>query len=126
MLWKNARLVPREIYTKQRFLSKKRMFTAEVQADLLTREIRDGATLTINHADELSKPLTDLAQEIEAVFEVGIQINLYASWGRINGFPKHFDEHDVFILQLEGRKDWRIWHPTIEHPLTFTGTEPAP
>ncbi|HSI44605.1 MAG TPA: cupin domain-containing protein [Methylophilus sp.] len=32
-------------------------------------------------------------------------------------FGKHWDTHDVFILQLSGRKHWKVYQPTFEQPL---------
>jgi ribosomal protein L16 Arg81 hydroxylase len=36
-------------------------------------------------------------------------------------FGKHWDTHDVFAIQLIGRKRWRLFAPTFPLPLTFQG-----
>ena len=46
-----------------------------------------------------------------------VNVNLYASWRRDNGFGLHWDDHDVFILQIAGAKDWQIYPDTAPHPL---------
>ena len=43
-------------------------------------------------------------------------VNLYAGWRTENGFPVHWDDQDVLILQLEGRKHWKVWEPTRLYP----------
>ena len=40
-----------------------------------------------------------------------VQINAYLSPAAAKGLELHFDFHDVFVLQLDGRKRWRVWEP---------------
>ena len=46
-----------------------------------------------------------------------IQANAYLSPPGENALPPHYDTHDVFILQLFGVKNWRIWDSSRELPL---------
>ena len=46
-----------------------------------------------------------------------IQVNLYAGWHSEPGFNVHWDDHDVIVLQLAGRKKWMIYGETRKHPL---------
>ena len=41
-----------------------------------------------------------------------MQINAYLSPSSARGLDVHFDYHDVFVVQLEGTKRWRVWAPT--------------
>ena len=41
-------------------------------------ELRDGATLVLDAVDELQAPITELAESLERVFRVRIQVNAYA------------------------------------------------
>lgn len=43
--------------------------------------------------------------------------NGYAAFGGEGTFAKHWDTHDVFAIQLIGRKRWRIFSPTLAIPL---------
>lgn len=43
--------------------------------------------------------------------------NAYLSPSHSQGFSIHYDPHDVFILQLEGRKQWTIYGRHVEFPL---------
>ena len=40
--------------------------------------------------------------------------NLYITAVGHRGLVLHWDDHDVFILQLTGSKHWRVWEPFIE------------
>ena len=83
----------------------------------LTRQLREGATLVLDAVDELYSPLRELAEGLEFVFHEHVQINLYAGWQTSRGFDLHFDDHDVFILQVAGRKRWKVYGMTEPHPL---------
>jgi hypothetical protein len=48
-----------------------------------------------------------------------VQINAYLSPAAARGLELHFDYHDVFVLQLDGCKRWRVWEPLerTRHPV---------
>jgi ribosomal protein L16 Arg81 hydroxylase len=83
----------------------------------LTKQLRRGATLVLDAADELFEPLRELAEGLEYHFHEHVQINLYAGWQTTRGFDLHFDDHDVFILQVTGRKRWSVYGMTKPYPL---------
>ncbi|HEY9226782.1 MAG TPA: cupin domain-containing protein [Gemmatimonadaceae bacterium] len=82
-----------------------------------TRALRDGATLNINAVHELHEPIARLAETMEDVFHERVQANLYASWQTVNGFDLHWDGHDVFVVQVAGRKQWGIYGSTLADPV---------
>jgi hypothetical protein len=81
------------------------------------RHLRDGATLILDAVDELHSPITDLAEALESVFRVRVQVNAYAGWRTSHGFDLHWDDHDVLVLQIAGRKRWKVWGMTRKFPL---------
>jgi hypothetical protein len=83
----------------------------------LARQLREGATLVLDAVDELSEPVEELAQNLELFFRERVQVNLYAGWQTSRGFDLHWDDHDVFILQVAGRKRWSVYGQTRPHPL---------
>ncbi len=46
-----------------------------------------------------------------------MQINAYITPPQNRGFAPHYDVHDVFVLQVSGRKHWRIHAPVVTDPL---------
>jgi hypothetical protein len=67
--------------------------------------------------DELSAPVEELAKGLELFFRERVQVNLYAGWQTSRGFDLHWDDHDVFILQVAGRKRWSVYGQTRPYPL---------
>jgi ribosomal protein L16 Arg81 hydroxylase len=90
---------------------------ARIRAADLTTQLRDGATLVLDAVDELHAPITQLAESLERVFRVRIQVNAYAGWRTSHGFDLHWDDHDVFVLQVAGRKQWQVYGMTRKYPL---------
>lgn len=78
--------------------------------------LRDGATLIVDAVNELSPPLQDLCDRLSAEFLASCQANLYACWGQTRGFDVHWDDHDVFVVQVEGRKRWALYGSNLPHP----------
>jgi ribosomal protein L16 Arg81 hydroxylase len=104
---------------------KQRVNIPRLRVAEFTEHLRAGATLILDAVDELHTPLTRLASALELTFRERIQINLYAGWRTSHGFDLHWDEHDVFILQIAGRKRWRIYGETRPAPIA-NDIEPPP
>jgi ribosomal protein L16 Arg81 hydroxylase len=81
----------------------------------------------LDAVDELCAPITEIAEGLERVFHEHVQVNCYAGWRTQRGFDLHWDDHDVFILQVTGRKRWSVYGMTQPFPLTREGnTAPKP
>ena len=46
-----------------------------------------------------------------------MQANAYVTPPQNQGFSAHYDVHDVFVLQIDGEKQWRIHSPVLMSPL---------
>lgn len=86
------------------------------QSDV-TRLLSKGATISLRGLESHSPSLQRLCAAVEWLFWCPVQINAYLSGDGAAGLPIHHDTHDVFILQLEGRKTWRLYEPLIALPL---------
>ncbi|WP_367043903.1 cupin domain-containing protein [Streptomyces sp. Je 1-332] len=89
----------------------------------LNQRLADGATLVLDGIDELHAPIEQLAADIEHVVRERVQVNCYASFGPQPAFDTHWDDHEVLVLQVHGRKRWRVFAPTRPHP-TRRDTQP--
>ncbi|HEV7892507.1 MAG TPA: cupin domain-containing protein, partial [Pyrinomonadaceae bacterium] len=88
-----------------------------IKSSELTKQLREGATLVLDAVDELSEPVEELAVRLELLFREHVQVNMYAGWQTSRGFDLHWDDHDVFILQVAGRKRWSVYGETRRAPL---------
>lgn len=79
--------------------------------------LRQGATLIINSMQRLDPVVEHFADALGRDMNTRININAYTSWPSKQGFDCHFDRHDVFIVQLEGSKTWKVFEPTQPFPL---------
>ncbi|MGV9387051.1 cupin domain-containing protein [Nonomuraea sp. NPDC003707] len=82
----------------------------------LAKLLRGGATLVMDAIDELHAPIQQMAADLERTLHERVQVNCYASFGPQPGFHTHWDDHEVLVLQVHGRKRWRIFGPTRPHP----------
>lgn len=89
----------------------------------LTEQLRNGATLVLDAVDEFHDPIDALAAGLERELREHVQVNAYGSWGSTRGFDLHWDDHDVLVVQVAGRKRWQIWGPTRRWPM-FRDIEP--
>lgn len=92
----------------------------------LRRELQQGATLVLSHIENLSPELKQLSAALERLFRVYVNINLYAAFGTDEGFGLHWDNQDSLVLQLGGRKRWRVYEPTRLYPMASDKSTPVP
>lgn len=83
----------------------------------LAGAVEDGWTLVLNKAYTLWRPLLQVASLLEQYFEVPTSGNLFITPPRSKGFSLHFDNTDVFFVQLAGVKRWRVYAPILEAPM---------
>lgn len=78
---------------------------------------RRGATLRVNRVQRYWKPLREACRGLERRFGFPARANLYCTPGGAAPSKRHYDTHDVFVLQISGRKSWRVFRPVVELPL---------
>jgi hypothetical protein len=68
-----------------------------------------GASLVVSQFHETHPPLQRFCRGLERFFLHAAQANIYLTPPAAQGFRTHYDTHDVLVLQVEGRKRWRVW-----------------
>jgi len=89
----------------------------QVSDDKLVRLFADGSTLVLQGLHRVWPPIISLCQQLAAELGHPVQANAYVTPPQNQGFSDHYDVHDVFVLQIEGEKRWRIHAPVYEAPL---------
>jgi ribosomal protein L16 Arg81 hydroxylase len=80
------------------------------------RAVAHGKTLLITGMHQRCLAIAALGRNLEAQFGCRVHINLYLTPPGAQGFEAHFDTHDVFVLQIDGDKHWRLYNPARELP----------
>ncbi len=83
--------------------------------------IKKGATLVINNVQQIDEVIRQFNESLGADLNTAINTNCYVSCPAKQGFDNHFDEHCVFVVQIEGRKAWKVFPPTVKYPLHAQG-----
>jgi hypothetical protein len=81
------------------------------------RAYATGWTIVVNRLHLRWASVARMAAGIEEEIGYCVGVNLYCTPSGSRGFQAHADGHDVFLLQMEGRKSWRIFPPKYELPL---------
>jgi hypothetical protein len=89
----------------------------QVTDDKVMRLYADGATLVLQGLHRIWPPLIDFAGRLGAELRQPLQVNAYLTPPGNQGFATHYDTHDVFVLQVDGGKRWRIHPPVLTDPL---------
>jgi len=70
-----------------------------------------GATIVLQSLHRFWPPLARLARDLELALTHPVQVNAYITPPASRGLGVHHDEHDVFVLQVYGRKQWDVHDP---------------
>ena len=70
-----------------------------------------GASMVLQGLQFTDPHLARVANNLALDLGHAVQVNAYLSPAAARGLELHFDYHDVFVLQLDGRKRWRVWEP---------------
>ena len=76
-----------------------------------------GKTIILMTMQQRWAPVAELCRNLEGVFHCPVHANSYLTPQGAQGFDAHFDPHEVFVLQLEGRKHWRVYGAARRFPL---------
>lgn len=77
----------------------------------------DGGSIVINRVDTFWSPIGKLCQALRSRF-LHVFAVLYLTPRASQAVPAHSDDQDVIILQLGGRKIWRVYGAPVELPYT--------
>jgi len=87
-----------------------------VDPSRLFQQFADGGTIVFNQLHTVLPDLAELCRSLEREISCRFQTNIYLSPNKAQGFPAHYDSHDVFVLQFHGVKHWVIYNTPIELP----------
>jgi ribosomal protein L16 Arg81 hydroxylase len=77
----------------------------------------DGGTIVMSNLELQVDSLANLCRSLERETSARFQANVYLTPHNAQGFRRHYDAHDVFVVQLEGSKHWRVYDTPVQLPL---------
>lgn len=96
-----------------------------IDAGRLYSQFADGGTIVFSNLELYLASLSDLCRSLERDMSARFQANIYLTpGGQSQGFNRHWDSHDVFVVQVEGSKRWRVYDTPVVLPLRGEGYDP--
>jgi len=90
--------------------------TGRVSRVAVAEEYLKGATIILPQLHDSMFNLSEFCRALEEVFSCHMQTNIYLTPSGNQGFPIHYDNHDVFVMQISGAKAWRLYGTPVETP----------
>lgn len=81
---------------------------ASVNTAAVMGHFDDGATIVLESLHRYWQPLADFCRDLELALGHRLQVNAYITPPGSQGFDVHRDSHDVFVLQVSGKKHWIV------------------
>jgi hypothetical protein len=88
----------------------------QVRDEDVMRLFADGTTIVLQGVHRTWEPVGRLASRLTAELGHPVQVNAYVTPAQNQGFAPHYDTHDVFVLQVSGRKQWTVHEPVVPLP----------
>lgn len=114
-LAKGGGYFPPEVYTRD-VKHGDENFLGVPDVKRIADEYRRGATVALPAIHRTWKPLGVLCDALGSRFDHPAHANAYMTPGNAAGFTPHYDVHEVFVLQIAGKKRWSIYAPVITLP----------
>jgi hypothetical protein len=89
----------------------------QVRDDRVAALFAEGTTVVLQALHRTWPAVIEFATELGAELGHPVQANAYITPPSSRGFSAHYDVHDVFVLQLAGRKHWTVHAPVHPDPL---------
>lgn len=83
----------------------------------MVKEFAKGSTIVLSGLHGNVRGLKLLTDYLSSEFRHKFQTNIYLTPPKAQGFKIHYDSHDVFVLQCEGSKHWKIYNQALELPM---------
>ena len=85
-----------------------------VTLPLVRRFLSQGCSIRFLSPQEHHPPLHRLLHLLDDALGMQVGANAYLTPKGTQGFSPHYDDVDVWIMQTEGKKRWRLYEPTQE------------
>ncbi|MGV3489800.1 MAG: cupin domain-containing protein [Devosia sp.] len=88
-----------------------------INIDRIRKLYGSGQTIILNSVEDFDPSVAQLARSIETEMGARVQVNSYLTPPAAQGFKAHYDTHDVLVVQIEGKKLWKVYGADSACPL---------
>jgi cupin superfamily protein len=74
----------------------------------LAQLLEQGCTLVLDQVDHFDPTMEVACRALQWWSGETVQVNTYLTTQDAGGFPIHWDDHDVIVVQLAGEKSWEV------------------
>lgn len=111
---KGFRLVtPDGFVDSERYLTK----DGRINLNLVYSYYADGQSIQMIRLNHIWNPINKMCFNFRKATSHNFNVNMYLTPKNSVAFTPHTDTHDVFILQIAGRKEWQVYDSPYETPL---------
>ncbi len=86
----------------------------QVDTEKVTGLLADGSTLVFQGLHRSWPSVQLFVADLISALGHPVQANAYLTPAGSRGFAAHYDTHDVFVVQMGGRKHWTIHPPVVD------------
>lgn len=108
------------------FVKKQRSFkqSTMLNLDYVYQAYGQGYTLLMTKVHQKHRKIRMLCRSLEEAclrnqvpLSSQVKANTYLTPKNSMGFPVHYDNHDVIVVQISGKKEWSIFNSLEQHPI---------
>jgi hypothetical protein len=81
----------------------------EVNDTQVWEAYNEGYSIRCVHPQQWHQPLFELCSYLQEYFGFPTGCSSYLTPAESQGYPPHFDDVEIFVVQLEGKKRWRLY-----------------
>lgn len=96
-----------------------------IDAEKVCKLLSEDCSIIFRSAHHFLQEISDVVDMFGSTWNCDAQGNLYISRAEVNATYPHFDPHELFIFQLLGSKEWKIFDQKYEFPDTYDGFDPS-
>lgn len=78
------------------------------------------ATFQVHQPQRYNEGLWNLMEKMETYFGSLVGSNVYITPAGAQGLAPHCDDVEIFVLQIEGKKTWKLYKPMVELSRDYT------
>lgn len=83
----------------------------------LEAQLARGATLALEHSEAYFENVHAFCTMLMSAFMARVNATLFVVYRPGQPCGRHWDDRDMFICQVAGRKTWPVYEPVYPHPL---------